>query len=93
MSKVTPRPWAWFEGSLVTSEENGSIPLNSRVVLSADDHRLEISDDDSAHIVKCVNMHEELVRALRDAYDLNFAENGPTLKEIEALLAKAEADE
>lgn len=84
MSKVTPRPWR-----VETQGEAVFVIDKHEDVLFAIDH----TKANAAHIVKCVNMHEELVRALRDAYDLNFAEDGPTLKEIEALLAKAESDE
>lgn len=46
----------------------------------------------TAHEMKCVNMHDALVRALRDTYDLHFTGVGPSLKQIEELLAKAEAE-
>lgn len=58
MSKVTPRPWHWFSGSLIGRAENGEL---SHIVKCE-----SLSSANASHIVKCVNLHDDLVKALND---------------------------
>ena len=101
MSKPSARPW--YVARLYPTE----------VVLSNMMHEpLPQTEANAAHIVKCVNMHDELVSAAKvlrnevrgilsaheiairyDAGNSNWECLEIALKQIEALLAKAKADE
>lgn len=92
MSKPTPRPWMAVPS---TRDEYAIYQPNDKPFDVFSIARCSLRDNNeanAAHIVKCVNMHDALVRALRDTYDLHFTGDGPTLKQIEELLAKAEAE-
>lgn len=100
MSKTTPSPRPWFAKDMsdytgaktffICFDDYSSI---AEVRNGSDDKEYggdEAVEANATHLIKCVNMHEKLVRALRDVYDLNFTGKGPGLKEIELLLAEAE---
>lgn len=93
-SKHTPTPWYWGDKS-----HHGYFNLrsDSGIVINAEENYgapyMEISDEDAAHIVKCVNMHDELVEALESVlegiklgYNLGYLES-----EVEEALKKAGA--
>lgn len=86
MKKIAPRPW--------TLERSG---------LSRDDYDLEIYNENGfveptdeanlVHIVKCVNMHDELIHLLK-AIEFTLKHDGDlneAREKIARLIAKAEA--
>lgn len=68
-TKHTPTPWVDNEGEILDKHE--------RIICSAFPSDLSYKQDctNVSHIVKCVNMHDELVGALKkiidETYDLN----------------------
>lgn len=65
----TPTPWTWIEGSpdIFTMWNNKEVVLSTVKHPIWHDDRLCGSAEaaaNAAHIVKCVNMHDELVAAL-----------------------------
>lgn len=91
-SKPTPRPWVRSKSGTCVELPNGS---QFRLVKCADDQN---PCADAAHIVKCVNMHEELVEALErariffTATPKELMPNG-LMDDIESALAKATGGE
>ena len=75
-SKHTPTPWHLPSGWDTVGVALGEIPIFSsdeEVVAKcrAKENRRTLSDNiaaNAAHIVKCVNLHDELVAGLMDAY-------------------------
>lgn len=61
--KHTPTPWKTHSDTLICTI-NGEI-----AEASVKDFSSEAAEANAAHIVKCVNLHEELVRELRDVSD------------------------
>lgn len=69
-TKHTPTPWDQING--VYTQENGYFSM----VQTPDKCVADVFDkEDAAHIVKCVNMHDELVEALDKILDNNNDEN------------------
>jgi len=56
MSKHTPTPWEVEKDELNTVTKIGGITADGY----AGAYWLDVSDEDAAHIVKCVNEHEAL---------------------------------
>lgn len=54
-------PWIMEYGS----EESAIIDARGYIICTNGEYPSVVSDDDMAHIVKCVNMHDELVEALK----------------------------
>jgi len=89
-TKHTPTPW---------TQDDTVITRNSRVIASVrdlcTDSQLPEDRANAAHIVRCVNAHDELVAALRnlvDETDHSIAKGGTlmvTLDAARAALAKA----
>ncbi len=67
----TPEHWGWFNGLLVTVEEDGRVPLRSSVILDADDNGIVVSKENSAKIAAVPEMLAALKRILHiiDNYD------------------------
>ncbi len=61
MNKHTPTPWA-HNGARIHGCKN-EYPTIAVVAKAAEDG---VEVDDAAHIVRCVNSHEALVKALKD---------------------------
>lgn len=59
--KHTPTPWVADENAI-----NDNIGVEIALITS-DMRTWEEDDANAAHIVKCVNLHDELVDALKDA--------------------------
>lgn len=88
MSKHTPAPWRvekfYMKDPIVITSHNGDICLSSQ----SDD-----MDDvaNAEHIVRCVNSHDALVEALKDAMEqLEFMDGGD-IRGIYQALKDAEA--
>lgn len=64
-TKHAPTPWMVKEGDeTVITDADGNLILDT----AYSDFHLEYDDKpNAAHIVKCVNMHEELVERLKEA--------------------------
>lgn len=60
MSKPTPRPWKWAHDGY-----QAILSGNKNFVELIQLQPTELSEANAAHIVKCVNMRDELVEALR----------------------------
>lgn len=73
MSEPTPRPWKWWTSNSwrrLTGADGKDGDVLSPTVNRFDGHPdLVISEADAAHIVKCVNCHDELVAALEELVD------------------------
>lgn len=87
MSKPTPRPWKFAGSGIITNNQGDEIVLNNL-----------FDEPDALHLIKCVNMHEELVAAAKDVlkYRVTLLTNDNLLKaqvRLSRLLAKAESDE
>lgn len=67
----TPTPWIIEYGS----EESAIIDARGYIICTNGEDPSVVSDDEMAHIVKCVNMHDELVSALDKILDNNNDEN------------------
>lgn len=62
---VSPRPWKCVDGGINVYDVNGRHIFEvTGDDMCADDEDMDECRDNTAHIVKCVNMHEELVAAL-----------------------------
>jgi|WetSurMetagenome_2_1015567.scaffolds.fasta_scaffold195424_4 hypothetical protein len=62
----TPTPWEAREsGRIVAPSKDG---LTEQTIARVQGYASEV-EADAAHIVKCVNMHDELVNVLQSAYD------------------------
>lgn len=88
-TKHTPTPWVHKDGEVY--EENDFKIFDAY----NSDFLYEEDKANAAHIVKCVNMHDELVEALRDL--LTFVvtveyEESPIVAFAEAVLAKARGE-
>lgn len=71
-TKHTPTPWVvenWHGDTQIVGPEGSLICINTTY------YPIAPSEEDMAHIVKCVNMHEELVDALDKILDNNNDEN------------------
>jgi hypothetical protein len=92
LSKPTPRPWKITRKhmhGIVIYSSNPSWMENQEHVACVNPN--EQGDVNAAHIVRCVNMHEDLVGALQLAW--HHLQEGPQehwMKEIVDVLAKAE---
>lgn len=64
-TKHTPTPWRVSENAYGCFHIMHGEGRASSVVAGGNDHNT-LSGSDAAHIVKCVNMHDELVGALKD---------------------------
>jgi hypothetical protein len=84
--KHTPGPWAWFLGDLVTVKADGSIPLNTKVILAADDYRVEVSDQNSRLIAAAPDLLAVLKRLSKRPADYFSADDW---QDIEAAIGKA----
>lgn len=84
MSKPTPRPWR------VEQEENEPTFV---VAEHGEIAKVYSSHDNAAHLVKCVNMHEELLEALKLALKIGVTRicSSEEAEQIESAIAKAEA--
>ena len=80
-------PWIMEYGS----EESSIIDARGYIICTNGEDPSVASDDEMTHIVKCVNMHDELVEALRlllsssSDYQTGVAEAEETLKKAGAL--------
>lgn len=63
----SPLPWIIGE----YNESNGDLYIESNgcTILSANSFRFDVDKSNAEHIVKCVNNHDALVTALKDAVD------------------------
>ena len=61
MTKHTPTPWTIDKKFNIPSIRN-----EERIVVALN----RLKDEDAKHIVKCVNMHDELVEALENIHKL-----------------------
>ncbi len=98
IDKVSPRPWVTDDSNveMVAILKNGIYhyigACGADTTNYVDTMRQDESETNAAHIVHCVNMHDELVQALKDyiqlidSGDAGFWE--PT--ELRELLARAE---
>jgi hypothetical protein len=109
MSKITARPWkVWRRGNIgpnlepeiwigIDHPKYGE--LSHVTVRAGCDETKEVGcmEANAAHIVRCVNLHDELIKALCDAHN-QLLELSPALrpdgliKHIRALVAKAESE-
>lgn len=62
-TKHTPTPWHMQKDSVHVYGKDGGMVANTITACSGNNER-----ENAAHIVKCVNMHDELVEALKQAY-------------------------
>lgn len=65
-TKHTPTPWKienWHGDTQIIGPEGSLICIDTTY------YPVAPSEEDMAHIVKCVNMHDELVEALKDIID------------------------
>lgn len=95
MSKVTPRPWQFNKVGYGPDEAWCIFSTECAPALNIARTPWAEADDaaNAAHIVKCVNMHEELVNCLKDAILQHEQWRGGWVDAARKLLAKAEADE
>lgn len=92
--KHTPTPWVWIEGDpdIFTLWNNKEVPLAAVKSPIWHEDRLCGSLEaaaNAAHIVKCVNMHDELVEALEIAETYKLKQEDRLI--IEKTLKKAGA--
>jgi hypothetical protein len=86
MKTHTATPWK-ASGSNVWSDETTRIAIASNSKQTCDDE----NEANAAHIVKCVNMHGELLEALRYSIGSTTDEGWKTYRKwVEKLIAKAE---
>lgn len=82
-TKHTPTPWYWGDKS-----HHGYFNLrsDSGIVIGAEENYttpyMDISEEDAAHIVKCVNMHDELVGVVRAMANFDGRNNNYHLKQM-----------
>lgn len=84
----TPTPW-----SVKECDKTAIIDVNGNVILDTAFSDFHLEDDDkpnAAHIVKCVNLHDELVAALKKCGML-LEHGGFDLEFIDSALKKAGA--
>jgi hypothetical protein len=77
MKTEEAKRWAWVNGMLVTANEDGTIPINSRIVLAVDkehDH-LEVQSEAAAAMIAEA---PAMLAALRDAAKAVCAAQCPT---------------
>lgn len=89
--KHTPRPWLYEESaySCVLTYQGASIGAMFHSKMNGD--RLP-SEANAAHIVKCVNMHDELVEIVGDLICAgDFRNDCPDVKAAREILKKAGA--
>lgn len=101
MKSHTPTPWIVFkkDGSnyIATKGIHPQLKDHAPIVslsYAADGVQVYLSDENAAHIVKCVNNHDDLVEALNDALDLLGNEFGHDYEyhaKLREVLAKAKA--
>lgn len=86
----TPTPWFIDEYKSVVDEKGQTISANGfSLVMSYGDNQ-KFARANAAHIVKCVNMHDELVEALKKCGML-LEHGGFDLEFIDSALKKAGA--
>jgi len=83
----TPTPWYNIANDIYHESEYGSDPIAS----VCGECSFNQDQANAAHIVKCVNMHDELVEALEDAIQL-LQMAGYSTVEHRAALAKARGE-
>lgn len=88
MNKHTPTPWN-FEGRAVYSQTEGE----DICIVDSGNRKVDVAN--AAHIVRCVNSHEALVKALEDCVRIfenelsGLAVIGPELRQARAAVAAA----
>lgn len=88
--KHTPTPWATSEG--------GSKPYHSQLFFAGkykEQYVGEVLTKNAQHIVKCVNVHDELVEALKRIHSYitcvdDYTDKSPLLEIIRQAINKAE---
>jgi len=105
-TKHTPTPWSVnttsFSGAIVRFHIAGPVhgscyPICEHILEEKPDATQQL--EDAAHIVRCVNSHDELLAALKlmvevgcDLYDMDMGDNGaPALDKARAAISKAES--
>lgn len=96
MSKHTPTPWESQNnvifGDVDNPEHDGDSPYIGKLEGQLEDD----NKANAAHIVKCVNVHDELLEALKGLLDelsseeMDRLENSAILRAVYAAIAKAE---
>ncbi len=97
----TPTPWGvrWTKSScLITPENDGHGYITKVRFRPTKVNNLEEQSANARHIVKCVNLHDGLVRALKSSRDnlkvarSNGIDNTPIIEYIEQTIARAEEE-
>lgn len=87
----TPTPWNVDEYKSIVDSEGNTISANGFAMVMSYGEEQKKAQANAAHIVKCVNMHDELVKALKNAREeleeyessLNHENyNNPSLNEV-----------
>ena len=98
LSKATPRPWGYYHGYVWNTDGKGGMPLRLlpayKPWVESDASWRHEAEANSALIVKAVNLHDELVAALREAveaFEIEVPMGNSTIAAMRAVLAKVEA--
>lgn len=96
-TKHTPGPWALDEYKSVVDEKGQTVLANGFSMVMSYGEDQKVAKANAAHIVKCVNMHDELVEALKlaDGFLANkgYPADDPLVRgAINSALAKARGE-
>lgn len=93
MSKPTPRPWKRYDNTVGPGADD-----SWRITAFTKHDIAKVrTETNAAHIVKCVNLHDELIECLKLAsYEVwemsnGLAKGGPAKSEVEKLSARISA--
>lgn len=94
--------WAWYRGSLVTAKRDGTIPLNSKVVMFNVDGKLELPNEADSRLISNAPelLHAlEIIKCFCETVEASHKDEiflqklkkelEPIVKECETAIAKA----